>query len=822
VRQAMARKQDTRAAVRIRSVAMGFALLAMMVGVLQASPRQLAVGEALTLAPDQALLAVAIDTSTALERMVLRGESALHGELVLDDLQAGRRIELYLVRAGRYRWDRVETTDAVSFDTGRDPEYSFEVRAGAVNYPGDFVFRPRNSQRALLHVANRGLGVIDRLERDYPALAVLPFEYVGHYPDPFPHFYRDERAGAPRPGRAVRTIEAPADLPLPVELLWRPATMQQASLSPAGDLLALVQRESGQRWRIELADLAHPERPRQTVFTSADPIRELGWSGDRRLVIGSADRGRDNRIEVVDLIQTANGSLLTERRSLPRSGRVLDLLPLDADHLLVASRGQGGQAVHRIDIGSRKALAAASFRWQDRLNHGIDGDFTWLTDAQGRLRAATVADHQGTNVVYHGAGDRFAEVMRVDDEHGFQPLRVSADGALIYGLTEQQREQRELVSFDPESGQLRTVFALPEVDIVAPLFDLAGELIGARYYEHGRLVSHYFDADERAVEAELRQAFPQRSISVLDRSRDGSQLLLSVEGADMPSVIHHYDRRRGVLTAVEHTRPWLDGKPLAPAHVIQATSADGLAVEGYLTLPAASGLRPLVVMPHGGPIGIRNQRHFDPEVQFLASLGYAVLQVNFRGSIGFGRAFREAGHGELGRRIEDDIDAALAVALAGHPLDASRICLVGSSYGGYSSLMSTLRNPGRFKCAAAISGFTDRVLQFTASDSGRSADIRSLLEIFIGNPNADLQAMTAGSPLYRYRELSVPLLLAHGTEDVRVDYEHTRRLVRMLNLAGHSPVLVTLFGEGHSVHGLQNREKLWHSVAGFLREHLES
>jgi dipeptidyl aminopeptidase/acylaminoacyl peptidase len=822
VRREMARAANGSMTPQIRLAATVFVLLAMMIGSLQASPRMLDAGEAVALAPDQALLAVAVDTSTALRQVVLRGESALHGELRIDDLQAGRHIALFVVRAGRYRWDRVETTDAINFDTGRDPEYSFKVYAGAINYPGDFVFRPRSSKRALLHVANRGLGVIDRVERDHPALASLPFQYIGHYADPFPTFYREQRAGAPRPERAVRTIEAPADLPLPVELLWRPAAMEQVSMSPDGDLVALVQRDTARRWRVEVADLTRPARPRQTVFTSTRAVRELGWSGDRRLVLGSAERGADNTIVVLDLSQSADGSLLTEQRKLPRRGRVLDLLPLDPDRILVASRADGGQAVHRIDIGSRAALAAASFRWEDRLNHAIDGDFTWLTDAQGRLRAATVADQQGTNVVYHGADDRFAEVMRVNDEHGFQPLRVSADGALIYGLTEQQREQRELVSFEPETGALRTVFALPQVDIMAPVFDLAGELIGARHYLDGRLVTHYFDPAERALEAELRQAFPQRSVSVLDRSRDGRQLLLSVEGSDMPTVIHHYDRERGELTAVERTRPWLDDQTLAPAHVVHAVSADGLPVEGYLTLPVAEGPRPLVVMPHGGPIGIRNQRHFDPEVQFLASLGYAVLQVNFRGSTGFGRAFREAGHGEPGGRIEDDIDAALAVALREYPLDETRICMVGASYGGYSSLMSVLRSPGRYRCAAAISGFTDRVLQFTASDSGRSADIRDLLEVFLGNPNTELDAMTAGSPLYRYRELDLPLLLAHGTEDVRVDYEQTRRLVRMLNLAGHDPVLVTLFGEGHSVQGQQNREKLWHSVAGFLRQHLES
>jgi dipeptidyl aminopeptidase/acylaminoacyl peptidase len=227
-------------------------------------------------------------------------------------------------------------------------------------------------------------------------------------------------------------------------------------------------------------------------------------------------------------------------------------------------------------------------------------------------------------------------------------------------------------------------------------------------------------------------------------------------------------------------------------------------------------------MPHGGPIGIRNQRTFDPEAQFIASLGYAVLQVNFRGSTGFGRAFREAGHGQLGRLIEDDIDSAIQAALAAYPLDAQRMCMVGASYGGYSSMMAALRWPQRFRCVASMAGFSDRVLQFTASDSGRSAEIRALLETFMGNPHRELDEMLATSPLYRYHELDVPLLLAHGTEDLRVDYEHTRRLVRMLELAGRPPSVVTLYGEGHAMDSPHNRERLWQALAGFLRQHLDA
>jgi dipeptidyl aminopeptidase/acylaminoacyl peptidase len=817
VQRVMVRHPNVGGTLRTQVLVIFLGLLCLFAVSAHADPRRVQAGESIHLAPGEGVLALVVDSPLALQRVRVLGQVVAH-DISIDSLEPGRTLALYVVAAGSYRWDRVDTD--ISFGTDDDPEYAFEVRAGAVNYPGDMVFRPRNSTRALMHVANRGLGVLDRLEREYPALATLPFEYIGHYPDPFPAFYQQQRAGAAAPQRSVLAPRDAGDLPLAVESLWREPRMERVSLSPAGDVLALVQRMSNRHWQIELADLSNPARPRQTIFSTDAPVRDLGWSGDRRLIVSGGGRSGEHVLTAIDLRGGASGPWNIDRRELPRAGRVVDLLPQNADHVLIATRLDAGQAVHRVNISSQAALAAATFRWEDRLNRGIDGNYTWLTDGQGRLRAATAADQRGDNVLYHGANDRFDEVMRISDEHGFQPLRVSADGSLIYGLTEQQREQRELVSFNPATGELLTVFARPAVDMMAPVFDFQHQLIGVRYYERGQFATHYFDPADRAIDASLRRALPDRSISLLDRDRSGRHLVLSVEGSDMPAAIYHFDRASGTLTLVEQTRPWLQQHQLAPAHVINAVSADGLAVEGYLTLPAADGPRPLIVMPHGGPIGIRNQRHYDPEVQFLASLGYAVLQVNFRGSTGFGRSFREAGHNQLGRGIEDDVEAALAVALREHPLDASRMCLVGASYGGYSALMSALRAPGRFKCVAAISGFTDRVLQFTASDSGRSAEIRQLLEVFIGNPNRELDAMTTGSPLYRIGELDVPVLLAHGTEDLRVDYEQTRRLVRMMNIAGRSPTLVTLFGEGHSIEAMHNREKLWHAVAGFLRENI--
>jgi dipeptidyl aminopeptidase/acylaminoacyl peptidase len=801
---------------------LGLLLLGLLLAVpVNAGMRELRPGELPRLRPDQGLLALAVDSSLPLQQLEVRGQRWTQGRARLGPVTVGRSVRLFVARAGSYRWDRIVERDRVAYPLGHDPEYHFEVRPGVLNYPGELVFRPRGSHSAMVHVANRGLAVLDTLDRQHPGLAdSLPFVYDGHYPDPFPDFYLHERAGRPLPQQPIVDVAPSAGvLPLAIEALWRPASLQRVSLSPDGALLALVRDESDAGWSVELIDLQADTT--QPLLRSPTAVRELGWSGERSLVVGVASGPDEDAVYVLQLRDGAPGRQLHERLRLPRHGRVLDLLPRQHDRLLFASRVDGRLAVHRIDIASQAALDSFDYRWDSRLNLGVDGDHLWLTDGRGRLRAVQAPDRHGASVLYHGADEQFQQVARVDDEQGFEPLRLSADGSLIYGLTEQQRAQRELVALDPSSGRMETVYARPGADIVAPVFDPSRRLLGATYFEGGRLVTHYFDAGDRALDEELRAAFPEQSVGLLDRDRSGRHLILAVEGSDRPAAVYHLDRQLRRATLLEDTRPWLAGQRFAPTHLLRPHSVDGLQVEAYLTLPEGDGRRPLVVMPHGGPIGIRDQRHFDPEVQFIASLGYAVLQVNFRGSAGFGRAFREAGHGELGRLIESDIDVAIATALEQYPLDDTRVCMLGASYGGYSALVSALRWPGRFRCVGSLAGFNDRILQFTASDSGRSPEVRQILETFMGDPRVELERMLADSPIYRYRELDLPVLLAHGTEDLRVDYEHTRRLLRMLNLAGRTPTVVTLYGEGHGLETPRNRERLWQAVAGFLRRHLD-
>lgn len=787
-----------------------------------AAMRLIEPGEDPKLAPGEGLVVLSLEVSAPVS--AVRIEKVGGGTAkVISALRYGRNVRLYAAKAGEYRWTEVDvfTWYTRARFTLRSDEYRFKVVPGKIIYPGDLILRPSSWSYTSIHVANHSLPVIDWLETQHAALyKQLPFEYQGLYPDPFPAYYRTARAAntqAPDQLNGGREPPKPGTLPLPVDLLWKPNRVVAVGLNPAGDLLAETVRD-GDKWAIYLIDLKSGTS--QRLGSSSSPAYLLMWKDDHTLI---AAPGSGRQEHVVYRIGDSDGSRhKVERLPIEGTGRVVDLMPSAPDMILFEGFDSRGKlTVHLVALSGKKTISGfANARSRDRLNVGVENDLAWLADGHGRLRAA-MASRDETLVLMHGKNGVYNEVWRSKAEGGFEPAGLSFDGETIYGFTDDERSQRDLIAFDPATRKVtRTLFSKPGVDVVGMVFDNRREPVAARYYESGRMVTEYFDSASQKTERQLQAAFPGRAVRMIDRSGDGEQMILWVDASDRPPQMYRYDGTHKRAELLEDIAPWLSDKTFAPAHVITAKGGDGLPIEAFLTLPAGTGKRPLVVYPHGGPEGVRDDTHFNRDVQFLASQGYAVLQVNFRGSEGYGKAFRDAARGNFGRMIEDDIDAALRAALAAFPLDDRRMCMMGASYGGYSALVSAMRWPGRYRCAVSMSGVSDRVLLFTSSDFMRDADSRKVQERRMGNPNTDMEQMQALSPLYHTRQLDLPLMLVHGREDVRVDFEHTRRLVRMLNLEGRPPVVLAFPDMGHGFDDPVALDIAWTGIAGFLKANL--
>lgn len=292
---------------------------------------------------------------------------------------------------------------------------------------------------------------------------------------------------------------------------------------------------------------------------------------------------------------------------------------------------------------------------------------------------------------------------------------------------------------------------------------------------------------------------------------------------------NHENRGRYFHLDMENNKSTLIGSKAAKLDVNNRKSkiihhkiptSDGFEIESYLTLPNNVQNPPLIVMPHGGPIGVQDTIYFDPHSQLLASRGYATLKVNYRGSSGYGKKFMFAGHKQWGLSIEDDINNALDNIIDKGLIDKSRICIFGSSYGGYSALMSVIKYPEKFKCAISFAGVTDIPLMFAEDTKMKIASYKQAMKDIVGDPIKDSDYQRHNSPVYRYKELLTPLLLVHGTDDPTVSSEHSERLSLLLTKKNIDHEFMLMDGVGHGFGNGYSATIFYKKVFSFLDKHL--
>ena len=563
-------------------------------------------------------------------------------------------------------------------------------------------------------------------------------------------------------------------------------------------------------------------------FSESERIREIAWIGENTLILRAYNRdtGR-SRLYSSKLGLDENGELaeLTWERH-PVRGYLHDALLDDPDRVVYARYRDEDDVVavdlYRINVFDKSDRL---FRGRNKIDTGSDEFVEYVEDQAGNYVVGLKRQNGIPEIWQRSAsGGEWQRRWVANKESSIHPVSMSSDGQTLYALSNVSTDKVAAVEFDLQSGKLARVIYEHE------RFDLGGILVdddhpvpyGVVFSEQGLLRYHFF-ADERDEEfRDLQEKFPDKGIVIIGRANDDNVLLVSASTSKDHGEIYRCDKISDQCEMVISLSPWLEGKTLSDTVVLKIEAEEGLLVDAFLTLPAAGGESvPLVVMPHGGPIGVRDSRYYSGDVQWLAHNGYAVLQVNYRGSSGYGREFVEAGLRELGRGIEDDIDSAVTLALQTYPqLDRGRIGIFGASYGGYSALMSVIRNPDLYQCAASFAGVTDLTLLFAQSRLHKNPALREELIRIVGDPDLDYDEQTSNSPVYRYRDIKRPVFLAHGTKDRIVDIEHSWRLRMLMRLQGTDPEFVVIDDVGHGFSYVEDAELLYDPLVRFLDRHL--
>ena len=422
---------------------------------------------------------------------------------------------------------------------------------------------------------------------------------------------------------------------------------------------------------------------------------------------------------------------------------------------------------------------------------------------------------------------RMVSSYKPEFERGFTPVAMDSDGSLLV-LSNIATGLHELRRFDPATGAPgELLVAHPQADIVSDdIIYEAGQLAPVGVHIEGDIPQTvWFDEKRDAIQQTIDKSLPTQ-VNSLQFLANGKVLVASRAPND-PGTYYMFDPKARTLTEWSRDRSWLSVNELATTMIVRYKARDGLEIPAYLTLPRGREAKnlPLLVWVHGGPHA-RDEWGYDPTVQFLANRGYAVFQVNYRGSTGFGDKFMSAGYKQWGRAMQDDLTDGVQALIAQGRVDPKRVCIGGGSYGGYAALMGVIREPDMFRCAIDYVGVTDLtwMVELPETDYNWRVDrnVDDALKRRIGNPDdpVERKVMDANSPRLLASKVKAPVLLVYGTDDVRVPLRHGTAMRDALQTAGAKFEWKTYTGEGHGVYNTKNGADLLRLMESFLNRHI--
>jgi len=623
-------------------------------------------------------------------------------------------------------------------------------------------------------------------------------------------------------------IEVEAERPplIPTGQLAGASSLRFAELSPDGKHMSFIQ-EFPLRAAIGVIPTDGDDRPVNFFLPQGFDATSVTWAGNERLLVFGVGihttrryRYRVRSLFVVPLDGGEPRRLIED----PLVSSYADVLGVarDGSYVMIAHAekprdyDEDKPAVFRYDLGGEYES------WL--VQPAVRGISRWTVDDGGTVRLGMGLDGDTLKVWYRAEdGGEMRPIGSFDrnDQSGVgAALNMAGGSSRAYVLRSVGDEPVGLHLFDYASGTVVETLYQNEHWDVQDVWFREGEPLAVAYTDDAQRIV-WFNEDDRTLYDELHAALGggQLRLVVSSRSRDNGRMLIWAGDEADPGVLYLFDRAKRDLKVLTALRPALDFNHLARPRPIAYIARDGVLIRGYLTLPRGREPRdlPLIIMPHGGPFGIRDTLTYDDQVQLLANRGYAVLQPNFRGSGGYGEAFYQLGGGEVGRGMQDDLDDAMDWAVGQGLVDPARVCVVGGSYGGYAALWAVIRNPERYRCAASWAGVTDfdRILRYDRKFLSRSGHRRwrTLIE---GEDDFNLRSV---SPFRFGGNLNRPVLLAHGMRDTNVPFSQFQDMVEATQDAPVPPTTLALSGAGHSLIRERDERAWFNALDTFLAEH---
>lgn len=451
------------------------------------------------------------------------------------------------------------------------------------------------------------------------------------------------------------------------------------------------------------------------------------------------------------------------------------------------------------------------------------GNFTgWLVDHDGKLRVATSADGVNTSIYYRDTEKgKFKEVLKTDFKQSVNPVFFTFDNKKLYAISNLNRDKEAVVIFDPKAGkETKLIYVHPEVDVRGLDYSKKRKVLRSTTYITWKAEKKFFDSVYEAAYRDLEAKIPGKEIVITSETRDEDKVIVRTYSDRSMGAYYLYDIPNQKLKHLADLSPWLDENQLAVMKPIKYKSRDGLTIHGYLTLPRGSDGKnlPVVVHPHGGPWA-RDVWGFRPDVQFLANRGYAVLQMNFRGSTGYGKKFWSASFKKWGKEMQNDITDGVDYLVNEGVANKNKICIYGGSYGGYAVLAGLAFTPDVYACGVDYVGVSN-IFTLMETIPPYWEPYKAMFYEMVGHPEKDKDLLRAVSPVFHADKIKAPLFVVQGAKDPRVKKSESDQIVEALKKRGVDVPYLVKDNEGHGFRNEENRFEFYSKMEDFLQKHL--
>ena len=607
-----------------------------------------------------------------------------------------------------------------------------------------------------------------------------------------------------------------------------------ATLSPTGEYAALeVPVKDGLETQLQIVKLDGSGETKVLRFRSQQHVSNIIWTADDRVVVSPA------RMEPLQERPVSYGELMTSDINGRNQDTLFGYIP-DSGNLRGKRKDRGWSTVAEV-LDDEPGMALVDFTcWDcgedpDSVIFKVDtrtGSRTEIERIDGR--ADFEFDRTGEARLRTVWNDRDEPVLSYRPTKGaaWTPLPKAIAGRLIYGahfdpdnniayaLVTDAGEPAQAYRIDLKAGTRTKLAGRDDVEMSGWMLEgRNGSPFAVLSFADKPGIQYIKPQSEWAqLHAGLMKSFPGMMVSITDVSRDNDKVMFRTWSDRDAGSVYVYERGAKKVQKLMDYRPWLPAAKMAATKPISYTARDGAKVFGFYTAPAGPGPHPMVVLPHGGPYMVADSWGFDEEVQFLASRGYGVLQVNYRGSSGRGEAYEQAGWKGWGTKIQDDVTDAVKWTIDQKLADPNRICLFGASFGGYTALVQPILNPGMYKCAIGYVGVYDLpLMRKTDNRNGQSDRTERFFERTLGTDDA---ALAKVSPALRAGDIKVPVFLVHGKDDQTADFNQFRAMEAALKNAGHPAEVMLADGEGHGFVKPENRAEMYRRMEAFLAKYI--